>query len=67
MVELTFGCTVPTSGGAADPLALRDVAQAAEALGYDSLWVSDHLVIPARIESPYPYSQDGKFRLSPAA
>jgi probable F420-dependent oxidoreductase len=67
VVELTFGCTVPTSGGAADPLALRDVAQAAEALGYDSLWVSDHLVIPARIESPYPYSQDGKFRLSPAA
>ena len=63
----TFGCTLPTSGGAADPAALRDVAQAAEALGYDAVWVSDHLVIPARIESPYPYSPDGAFRLGPTA
>lgn len=63
MADATFGCTVPTSGRGADPVALRDVAQAAEALGYDAVWVSDHLVIPARIGSPYPYSADGTFRL----
>lgn len=67
MADATFGCTVPTSGRAADPVALRDVAQAAEALGYDAVWVSDHLVIPARIDSPYPYSSDGTFRLGPTA
>jgi probable F420-dependent oxidoreductase len=67
MVELAFGCTVPTSGDGADPVALRDLAQAAEGLGYDALWVSDHVVVPARIESPYPYSPDGRFRLGPTA
>jgi probable F420-dependent oxidoreductase len=65
--ELSFGCTVPTSGSGADPVALRDLAQAAEGLGYDAVWVSDHVVVPARIESPYPYSPDGRFRLGPTA
>lgn len=67
MAELTFGCTLPTSGAAADPSALRDLAQAAEALGYDAIWVSDHLVIPERIASAYPYSVDGTFHLRPTA
>src|SRR5689334_13181824 len=60
-----FGCTIPTSGAAADPAALRGLAQAAEGLGFGSLWVSDHVVIPARIESAYPYSPDGRFHLGP--
>jgi probable F420-dependent oxidoreductase len=67
MADLAIGCTLPTSGRGADPAALRDGAQAAEALGFDSVWVSDHVVIPARIESTYPYSPDGTFRLSPSA
>jgi probable F420-dependent oxidoreductase len=67
MADLAIGCTLPTSGRAADPAALRDGAQAAEALGFDSVWVSDHVVIPARIESTYPYSPDGTFRLGPTA
>lgn len=61
------GCTLPTSGDYAEPAALRALAQAAEELGFDSIWVSDHVVIPARIESPYPYSPDGVFRLGPRA
>jgi probable F420-dependent oxidoreductase len=67
MAEVGFGCTVPTSGSGADPVALRDLAQTAEELGYDALWVSDHVVVPARIESTYPYSPDGRFRLGPTA
>ena len=39
MAEVGFGCTVPTSGSGADPVALRDLAQTAEELGYDALWV----------------------------
>jgi probable F420-dependent oxidoreductase len=62
-----IGCTLPTSGANADAGALRALAQAAEALGYDSIWVSDHVVIPAQIASPYPYSPDGAFRLGPRA
>ncbi|HSL49409.1 MAG TPA: LLM class F420-dependent oxidoreductase [Candidatus Deferrimicrobiaceae bacterium] len=40
-------------------------ARRMEALGYDSLWASDHVVIPHRIASRYPYSPTGKFPLAP--
>jgi len=53
------------------PVATRDnvlaFARRTEALGYDSLWASDHVVIPHRIESRYPYSDTGKFPLPPEA
>jgi len=35
------------------------VAQRAEELGYQSVWLSDHIVIPEKIVAPYPYTQDG--------
>ena len=35
------------------------VAQKAEELGYHSLWLGDHIVIPEKIEAAYPYSADG--------
>ncbi|HEY7651320.1 MAG TPA: LLM class F420-dependent oxidoreductase [Methylomirabilota bacterium] len=40
-------------------------ARRMESLGYDSLWASDHVVIPHRIESRYPYSPTGRFPLAP--
>jgi probable F420-dependent oxidoreductase len=40
-------------------------ARRMEALGYDSLWASDHVVIPHRITSRYPYSPTGQFPLGP--
>jgi len=36
------------------------VARGVEALGYDSLWTASHTVIPARFQSRYPYSADGR-------
>lgn len=65
--QVTFGCTIPASGAFADVALLRAVAVTAEELGFDSIWVSDHLVIPDRIDSPYPYSPDGRFRLDARA
>ena len=35
------------------------VAKKAEELGYHSLWLGDHIVIPEKIEAAYPYSADG--------
>jgi probable F420-dependent oxidoreductase len=35
------------------------VARRAEALGFESVWVPEHLVFPARFKSRYPYSADG--------
>jgi alkanesulfonate monooxygenase SsuD/methylene tetrahydromethanopterin reductase-like flavin-dependent oxidoreductase (luciferase family) len=31
-----------------------------EAAGFDSLWVSDHIVLPSAIESRYPFAADGR-------
>jgi probable F420-dependent oxidoreductase len=36
------------------------LAKAAEDLGYDSVWVGEHIVLPVEIESRYPFSEDGK-------
>src|SRR2546425_11428981 len=35
------------------------VARHAEGLGFESVWVPEHLVFPTRITSRYPYSPDG--------
>src|SRR2546422_911874 len=48
----------------AGPLATREnvveAARRAEALGYESIVVTDHIVIPRRIESRYPYNATGR-------
>lgn len=36
------------------------IAQTAEQLGFESLWVAEHLVIPAAYTTYYPRSPDGK-------
>ncbi len=38
---------------------MAPVARRAEALGFESVWMPEHLVFPVRIESRYPYSADG--------
>jgi probable F420-dependent oxidoreductase len=63
---MEFGCHLPVYGPTATRAVLLGVARRLEALGYDALWVSDHVVIPWRIESRYPYSPTGDFPLPPA-
>ena len=62
---MNFGCHLPMFG----PIATREnmlrFARRMEELGYDSLWASDHIVIPCTIESRYPYSETGAFPLPP--
>jgi probable F420-dependent oxidoreductase len=41
-----------------NPRHFREVAVAAESAGWDALVVSDHVVHPETIESPYPYTAD---------
>ena len=66
---MKFGMMLPNIGPlATGPDALDTlvrVAQHAESLGVDSLWVADHVVIPSSIESRYPYSADGQFPADP--
>ena len=42
------------------PAGAVEVAQAAEAAGFDSLWAVDHVVVPAGYRSKYPYAQSGR-------
>ncbi|MFK7733045.1 MAG: TIGR03619 family F420-dependent LLM class oxidoreductase [Pseudomonadales bacterium] len=37
-----------------------EIARHAENLGYEGITVPDHLVYPAEISTPYPYTEDGK-------
>jgi probable F420-dependent oxidoreductase len=49
----------------AGPEQLRNVAQRAEALGYDHVWVSDHIILPKKVDSFYPYAEDGVATFKP--
>jgi probable F420-dependent oxidoreductase len=44
----------------AEAAMIKDVAQRAEAIGVDSLWMGEHVVLFDRTEHPYPGSKDGK-------
>jgi probable F420-dependent oxidoreductase len=46
-------------------VALRTLAQRAEAVGFDSLWVGDHIIIPRHVQSFYPYASDGASPFAP--
>ena len=41
-------------------LPVTDLARACEERGIESLWVPEHPVVPARYETRYPLSEDGK-------
>lgn len=42
-----------------------DIARAAEESGFDAIALSDHVVHPERIDSPYPYTADNQPRWEP--
>lgn len=62
---MQFGVVLPNMGSIVRPDDLSRLAQRVEALAYDSLWVSDHVVLPLSIESRYPYSSRGVFPFQP--
>jgi probable F420-dependent oxidoreductase len=43
------------------PDSIRRNIQQAENLGFESAWIGEHLIIPVKSESKYPYSKDGSF------
>jgi probable F420-dependent oxidoreductase len=63
-VVVRFGISVGNSGrfGVERGIdACLELARRAEGLGYDSVWVNDHIVLPRQPRTPYPYSPDGAF------
>jgi probable F420-dependent oxidoreductase len=43
---MKFGVTLRNMGPEATPQTVKDCAQAAEAYGFESIWITDHLAIP---------------------
>jgi probable F420-dependent oxidoreductase len=56
---MDVGLTIPTRGPLATPEAIAAIVRRAEALGFAHLSLSDHLVVPRRFGSRYPYSASG--------
>ncbi len=62
---MEIGVHLPHVGPMADRESVTGYAQAAEEYGFDSLWVSDHVVVPRNLSSRYPYRADGEFPVQP--
>ena len=56
---MRLGFNLPQIGPAANPEAMVQVAQRAEELGYDSVWVTDRVLYPIEPQSAYPANPDG--------
>jgi probable F420-dependent oxidoreductase len=55
------GLLAPCRGSfLSSPDQIGPYAQAAEAAGFESIWVFEHAVIPAGYESRYPYNAEGR-------
>lgn len=48
-----------------EPLELPELTRAAEDCGFGAVLLSDHLVYPAELRTPYPYTEDGRPRWAP--
>jgi probable F420-dependent oxidoreductase len=58
---MEIGVRIPGAGSTVTQAGLVTVARWAEALGYHSVWVSDHVVLPETVVSPYPYDAQGRW------
>src|SRR5258707_11515053 len=58
---MEFGFNLPNSGKLATPEIMSRISHEGEALGYDYLTVTDHVVLPDMAEPGYPYSESGAF------
>jgi probable F420-dependent oxidoreductase len=56
---MKFGLSLPHIGQLASADSIRSVAQHAETIGYDSLWVLERTLVPVNPRILYPASKDG--------
>jgi len=59
---MQYGYVLSVRGPLADAANVTALARKGEALGFDYVSVTDHVVVPRRIESAYPYSETGAFK-----
>ena len=57
---MLIGAKLPNSGPLPLERGIADLARTLERAGADSVWVSDHVVLPRTIDSHYPFAADGR-------
>ena len=58
---MQFGFYLPNHGPNAQPGPLAQIAQTGDRLGFYCMVAGDHILVPDRIDSPYPYTLGGEF------
>ena len=61
---MKFGLAFASSIGIEGPDAV-ELCVEAEALGFESVWGGEHVILPTKIDSKYPYTADGKIPAVP--
>jgi len=59
-VTIRLGAKLPHTGALPGRIGLVRMAQQLEGAGFDSIWVSDHVVFPREVRSRYPFATDGR-------
>lgn len=57
---MKFGIMFANAGPFTFPDQLANLAQTAEAVGIESIWTVEHVLVPVDYKSKYPYSETGK-------
>ncbi|CAI8052680.1 Uncharacterized protein Mb0978c [Geodia barretti] len=58
---MQFGFYLPSSGPTARPEPLAAIARKGDELGFYCMVAGDHILVPREVNSPYPYTADGRF------
>ena len=61
---MKFGVILPNVGTLASTETLMEIAHTCEELGFDGVFVNDHVIVPANLSSLYPYRSNGIFPIS---
>src|SRR6188508_1642703 len=58
---MQIGFNAPTTGPLIEPDSLGRIVTEGEALGFDYVTISDHIMVPRNLQSKYPYTGTGEF------
>jgi len=58
---MQIGFNAPTSGPLIEPDSFVSIITEGEALGFDYVTISDHIMVPRNLDSKYPYTGTGEF------
>ena len=58
---MKIGIRLPVAGAKVSPETIVTTARWAEELGYHSVWVSDNVVLPEKVDSFYPYDPQNRW------